>query len=77
MVTEYLLESGAKPNRANQLGVTPLIAAAGRAKKDVVKVLLQQTSTLSVVTPHELLYKKQLKETTLRLSPCLLKLLLR
>jgi len=54
MVTEYLLENGAKPNRANQLGVTLLIAAARRGKKDVVKCSysMEQTSTLSVVTPR-------------------------
>ena len=50
MVTEYLLENGAKPNRANQLGVTPLIAAARRGKKDVVKVLLQHGADVNAVS---------------------------
>jgi len=50
MVTEYLLENGAKPNRANQLGVTPLIAAARRGKKDVVKVLLQHGADVNAIS---------------------------
>ena len=50
MVTEYLLENGAKPNRANQLVVTPLIAAARRGKKDVVKVLLQHGADINAVS---------------------------
>jgi len=50
MVTEYLPENGAKPNRANQLGVTLLIAAARRGKKDVVKVLLQHGADVNTVS---------------------------
>ena len=50
MVTEYLLENGAIPNHANQLGVTPLIAAARRGKKEVVRVLLQHGADVNPIS---------------------------
>ena len=48
-VTEYLLENGANPNLADELGVTPLIAATRKGQRDVVAVLLQHGADVSPV----------------------------
>ena len=50
MVTEYLLENGANPNLADNLGVTPLIAATRKGQRDVVAVLLQHGADVSSVS---------------------------
>ena len=50
MVTEYLLENGANPNLADNLGVTPLIAATRKGQRDVVVVLLQHRADVSSVS---------------------------
>ena len=50
MVTEYLLENGANSNLADNLGVTPLIAATRKGQRDVVAVLLQHGADVSPVS---------------------------
>ena len=50
MVTEYLLENGANSNLADNLGVTPLIAATRKGQRDVVAVLLHHGADVSPVS---------------------------
>ncbi|XP_064390639.1 uncharacterized protein LOC135338431 isoform X3 [Halichondria panicea] len=77
MVSEYLLENGAKPNDTTRDGVTPLYRACEKGQKEVVKVLLEHKA--DVVKPCSKTSKTPLEEAVDRehneLVPILVKAL--